>query len=310
MSGAGERGVNGRAAWDGAPFRVIEPADQRLPFVFNSPHSGRRYPADFLRRSRLGHVTVRRSEDAFVEELFSGVVRLGAPLLAADFPRAYLDVNREPYELDQRMFTGPLPGHANTRSIRVAGGLGTIPRVVAEGQEIYAERLSVAEGMARIETIYRPYHAALGRLMARTSVRFGYAVLVDCHSMPSNTAGGSGNRPDVVVGDRYGTACAPGLTRRMMDAFATRGYRVTRNKPYAGGFITEHYGRPARGLHAIQIEINRGLYMDEGRIEPSRRFDAVARDLTAIVEEVASAPDANLYPPGRADEVEVDQAAE
>ena len=288
-----------------APFRVVAPADQRLPFVFNSPHSGRRYPPDFLARSKLGHPAVRRSEDAFVEELFSGVIGLGAPILAADFPRAFLDVNREPYELDQRMFAGPLPGHANTRSIRVAGGLGTIPRVVAEGQEIYSERLSVAEGLERIETIYRPYHAALGRLMAQTAVRFGYAVLVDCHSMPSNTNGG--NRPDVVVGDRYGTACAPGLTRRVMDAFASRGYRVTRNKPYAGGFITQHYGRPSRGLHAIQIEINRGLYMDEGRIEPSRRFDAVARDVTAIVEEVSSAPDAKLFPAtGEA----VDQAAE
>ena len=277
------------------PFRTVEPAEQRLPFVFNSPHSGRLYTSDFLSRSKLDRRAVRRSEDAYVEELFAGVVRLGAPLLAADFPRAFLDVNREPYELDQRMFTAPLPGHANTRSIRVAGGLGTIPRVVAEGQEIYRERLSVDEAMARIEAIYRPYHRTLGKLMARTAVRFGYAVLVDCHSMPSTVSGG-GERPDIVVGDRYGTSCAPVLTRRLMDAFATRGYRVTRNKPYAGGFITEHYGRPARGLHAVQIEVNRALYMDETRLEPHSGFDRVRKDVSAIVEAVASAPDAGLYP--------------
>ena len=278
-------------------FETLAPVEQRLPFVFNSPHSGRTYTPAFMERTRLDVRSVRRSEDAFIADLFGGVVHLGCPLLAAHFPRAWLDVNREPYELDPRMFDAPLPPHANTRSLRVAGGLGTVPRVVAEGQYLYAGRLRVAEALERIEQVYRPYHDALRRLMAKTCVQFGYAVLVDCHSMPSNWHGGALGgkvRPDVVVGDRYGTSCAPELTRTFMDAFAARGYRVTRNKPYAGGFITEHYGRPLKGLHAVQIEINRALYMDERTMVPTAGFHALATDLRAVVNDVTSAPDGAL----------------
>ena len=294
-------------------FELREPADQRLPFVLNSPHSGRDYTPAFLAASRLDERTIRRSEDAHVDRLLAGAVALGVPVLAARFPRAFLDVNREPWELDQRMFAGPLPAHANTRSIRVAGGLGTIPRVVAEGAEIYRARLPVAEAARRIEAFYRPYHERLRRLIARTSVRFGYAVLVDCHSMPSQNvpiqnmsgqtppgplgAAGSGvARPDIVVGDRYGTSCAPALTRALVDAFAARGFRVTRNKPYAGGFITEHYGRPLKGLHAVQIEVNRALYMDEATLVPNAGFDRLRDDMTSVIESVAALPDAGLYP--------------
>ena len=269
-------------------FELREPAAQTIPYVFDSPHSGDCYPQDFLQRSRLDSTAIRRSEDAHIDALVGGVVALGAPLLAARFPRAWLDVNREPYELDPRMFDGPLPGHANTRSLRVAGGLGTIPRVVAEGHEIYASRLSVAEGLARIDGYYRPYHATLRRLIAQTAVRFGHAILIDCHSMPSSVSNGAANRPDIIVGDRYGTSCGPNLTRAAMQAFASRGYRIARNKPYAGGFMTEHYGRPLKGLHALQIEVNRGLYMNERTLQRTSGFHALRDDLTAIFAEMAA----------------------
>ncbi|WP_349358282.1 N-formylglutamate amidohydrolase [Stappia sp.] len=278
-------------------FEVLRPAEQRVPFVFNSPHSGRHYPETFLAASRLDRGAIRRSEDAFVDELFSHVVPTGSPLLRACFPRAYLDVNREPYELDPKMFEDRLPSYANSRSIRVAGGLGTIARVVGEAQEIYRGRLSVREALDRIETIYKPYHQTLRRLLAETHVSFGYAVLVDCHSMPSAVRSSDGGpRPDFILGDRYGTSCAGPLVDAAAEVLRGMGYRVSRNKPYAGGFITEHYGRPIKGLHALQLEINRGLYMDETRTERHAGFDALREDLRRFAETLVSLPDAELYP--------------
>lgn len=273
-------------------FEISAPAEQRLPFVFNSPHSGVCYPQSFLEASRLDRLAIRKSEDAFVDELFAGVVPIGAPLLRAHFPRAYLDVNREPYELDPKMFEGRLPAYANVRSLRVAGGLGTIARVVSETQEIYARRLTVEEGMARIEAIYKPYHSTLRRLLAQTHVAFGYAVLIDCHSMPSTVrCQTSGIRPDFILGDRYGTSCPIELTDMAADLLRAKGYTVSRNKPYAGGFITEHYGRPAKGLHALQVEINRGLYMNEETHERGADFARVAADLMDFVRELTAMPD-------------------
>lgn len=263
-----------------APFEIHRPLQQTEPFVFNSPHSGRIYPDSFLSMSRLDRVAIRRSEDHFVDELFASVVQLGAPMLAAQFPRAWLDVNREPYELDPRMFDGPLPPFANIGSMRVAGGLGTIPRLVAENMDIYRGRLSVEEGLSRIEQVYRPYHANLRRIIAQTHVQFGKAILIDCHSMPANVrvAGGS-RRPDIIIGDRYGASAAHDLSRAAVSFLSGLGYHVVRNKPYAGGFITEHYGRPGRGLHALQIEINRGLYVDEASLEKTAGFDLLKADL-------------------------------
>ena len=256
------------------------PREQSVPFVFNSPHSGSYYPADFLAATCLDPQAVRRSEDLLVDRLFAGVVALGAPLLAAVYPRAFLDVNREPYELDPRMFAGRLPSFANSRSLRVAGGLGTIPRVVGDSTNIYRGQLTVDEGLQRIERIYRPYHDTLRRLLAQTHIAFGRAVLIDCHSMPSNIRGGHSRlRPDFVLGDRFGTSCMAELTEGAAGVLKDLGYSVCRNKPYAGGFITEHYGRPARGLHALQLEVNRGLYMDEERLQPHGGFDALADDL-------------------------------
>jgi N-formylglutamate amidohydrolase len=270
-------------------FAVDEPAAHILPFVFNTGHSGAVYPPDFVAASRLDALTLRRSEDAYVDRLFASVVALGAPLLRANFPRAFLDVNREPFELDPRMFEGRLPSFANTRSMRVAGGLGTVPRVVADGQEIYARRLPVTEATARIEGLYKPYHRVLRGLVQRTARSHGHCVLIDCHSMPSSSLGRDPEmKADVVLGDRYGTACAPSLINGFETAFRARGFRVVRNKPYAGGFITEHYGEPNLGRHALQIEVSRGLYMNEGSLAMTAGFDDLAEALTSIVAEVAS----------------------
>src|SRR3984885_2972489 len=255
------------------PFEVLEPADWLGPLVFNSPHSGNIYPPAFLAAARLELTRLRRSEDSFVDELFAGVVPRGFPLMRAHFPRCYIDVNREPYELDPRMFDGRLPSFANTRSLRVAGGLGTVARVVGDAQEIYDQRIPVDDALRRIEGLYKPYHRTLRRLVTRVHRDFGAAILVDCHSMPS-IAGGRDDRPraDVVIGDRYGTSCVAVVADAVEAALHEAGYSVSRNKPYAGGFITEHYGNPPAGLHAIQLEINRALYMDERRFEPIPAF--------------------------------------
>ena len=269
------------------PFTVTEPARQGVAFVFNVPHAGDVYPDAFLAASRLEPALLRRSEDAFVDRLFAGVVALGAPLMSARFPRAYLDVNREPFELDPRMFEGRLPAYANTRSMRVAGGLGTIPRIVADGHEIYRGRIRIEEALRRIEDLYKPYHRTLRSLVSRTIDRFGQAILVDCHSMPSASLGRPDTgRADIVLGDRYGTSCPGFLTDMVEASFRGRGYAVVRNRPYAGGFITEHFGAPALDRHALQIEVNRGLYMDERAIRPNARFDRVAADMTAVFGQV------------------------
>jgi N-formylglutamate deformylase len=279
------------------PFEVVEPAALSGPVVCNSPHSGRAYPSGFLAQSRLDLPTLRRSEDTFVDELFADSVAYGVPLMRAHFPRAFLDVNREPYELDPRMFEGRLPAFANTRSLRVAGGLGTIARVVGDAREIYDRRLPVDEALSRIELYYKPYHRALRRLIVNAQKSFGLAVLIDCHSMPSN-ASGRDERPraDVVLGDRYGTSCVPDVTDVIEESLRDLGYAVLRNKPYAGGFITEHYGDPAAGLHAVQVEINRALYMDERLYRRSQRFEAVRTDLGRMVARLAEVTAQGIEP--------------
>jgi N-formylglutamate amidohydrolase len=274
------------------PFEIRSGAEQRVPFVFNSPHSGRYYPDRFLAMARLDRNAIRRSEDCYVDELFGGAVALGAPMLAANFPRAYLDVNREPGELDPRMFAEPVPSFCNIRSARVAGGLGTVPKLVGEGLDIYSGRLPLAEAVARIEAVYKPYHETLKRLLTRTHARFGYAVLIDCHSMPASIrVGDSGLRPDFIVGDRFGISATAALTETAIGLLIGMGYTVAHNKPYAGGFITEHYGRPARHLHALQIEVNRGLYMNERTFQKSAGFDALADDMARFSADLMAMPD-------------------
>lgn len=264
-------------------FELVRPEQQTTAFVFSSPHSGRQYPAEFLAASRLNSLSLRKSEDSFVDHLFEGMPAFGAPLLSALFPRAYLDLNREPYELDPELVDDPLPAHANTQSVRVAGGLGTVARVVADGEEIYADRLSLKTVMDRIERLYFPFHAALAALINETETRFGFAVLIDCHSMPSTAAvAGGGIRPDIVIGDRFGAACDAQLARKVRDAFLRAGYDVQMNRPYAGGYITEHHGKPSQGIHALQIEINRGLYLDERKFVPNKGFEGLKADLESI----------------------------
>ena len=282
---------------------VQAPGRQSLPLVFASPHSGRDYPTDFIERARLDPKSLRRSEDCFVDRLFAFAPEIGAPLLCALFPRAYVDPNREPYELDPSMFEGPLPDYANTRSPRVAAGLGTVARVVAGGAEIYERKLSFEEVRQRIERTYWPYHQALRQLLSETRERFGGCLLLDCHSMPSGgtvpqrrrgEAGGHAGGPvtgrgvSFVLGDCHGSACGRDLVAAAESYLRKAGYRTARNQPYAGGFITRHYGRPGEGVHALQIEINRALYMNEESLEPIEGFEALQADLKGLSQHLAA----------------------
>jgi N-formylglutamate amidohydrolase len=273
------------------PFAVTAPPQQTAAVVFASPHSGNRYPPGFVTASRLDALTLRRSEDAFIDELFAGAPGKGAPLLKAFFPRAYIDPNREPWELDPTMFADALPSYVNGASPRVSAGLGTIARVVANGAEIYRGKLSFADARVRIETLYWPYHETLQGLLNATHERFGRSLLIDCHSMPS--VGGPMDRDpgkrrvDFVLGDCFGASCAPAVMREAESHLRKQGFAVARNDPYAGGFTTRHYGQPSRGRHALQIEINRGLYMDELRIERSAGFAALKRALDHFVDALA-----------------------
>jgi N-formylglutamate amidohydrolase len=265
------------------PCLAVLPIEQSAPFVFSSPHSGRTYPSVLLAASRLDAHTLRKSEDCYVDDLLLDVPRLGAPLLAARFPRAYLDVNREPYELDPRLFLEAVPPFANAQSPRVAGGLGTIARIVAENEEIYREPMPIGVAFERIERLYKPFHATLAELLDRTQRQFGYAILVDCHSMPSaSLTQPRGSRPDFVLGDRFGASCHPRLSRLARETLVKLGYNVHQNRPYAGGYITEHYGRPHRGLHALQLEINRALYLDERTLAPTAGFAPLKATLATL----------------------------
>jgi N-formylglutamate amidohydrolase len=269
------------------PIGILAPARQTLPLVLASPHSGSDYPSDLLAASRLDPLALRRSEDSFVDEIFGAGPALGAPLLHARFPRAYIDANREMYELDPTMFEDELPSFVNRSSPRVQVGLGTIARIVASGEDIYARKLRFAEAERRIERLYKPYHRALKQLLDATRERFGFYVLIDCHSMPSaagpHERSNLRSRVDVVLGDCHGTACHPALVEAAHRVLADKGYTVVRNSPYAGGFTTGHYGRPRAGGHALQIEISRALYMDERTIDRKPFLRQLAVDMGDLV---------------------------
>jgi N-formylglutamate amidohydrolase len=275
------------AALAASPFELIRPADWSTPVIFASPHSGAHYPTGFRAAARLDPLSLRRSEDAFVDEIYASAPRLGAPLLKALFPRAFVDPNREQWELDPGMFDGPLPDYVNTESPRVKGGLGTVARVVTNGEDIYRAPLSFETVRQRIETFYVPYHAMLIKLVDEAIERFGACLLIDCHSMPS--IGGPMDRDpgfkrvDMVLGDCHGTSCAPAVTDLVQNALESQGYAVTRNSPYAGGYTTHHWGRPSQGIHALQIEINRALYMDELRIERGPGLAELSAKMEAVI---------------------------
>ena len=275
---------------DTPSWSIATPPEQTVPLVFASPHSGRRYPQDLLAASPLDPLALRRSEDAFVDELYAGAPGCGAPLLKSHFPRVFLDCNREPYELDPGMFAGPLPAYVNSRSPRVAAGLGTIARVIATGEDVYRRPLAVEAALARIRGHYFPYHEALKGLIEETRARFGVCLLIDCHSMPSvggpMDADPGSRRVDIVLGNCFDSACSPAITAFAETVLRDLGYAVRRNIPYAGGFTTRHYGRPGDGVHALQIEINRALYMDERRISRLSGFadtaERIGRLITAL----------------------------
>lgn len=260
---------------DRPAFETIRPRRQMAPLVFNSAHSGASYPERFLKMTRLDRMSIRQSEDTYVDEFYERAPHLGALMLRAHFPRAYLDVNREPYELDPTMFSAPLPDWLSTSSPRVAAGLGTIARIVAENKPIYREPLTFDDAQMRIEGIYRPYHTTLQKLLSETHARFGCAILIDCHSMPQLSATTRTPAPDIVLGDRFGASCDAALVDVVETELTNAGLTVTRNRPYAGGFITRSYGKPEHGFHALQIEISRHLYMNEATRAKIPQFAAV-----------------------------------
>ena len=281
-----------------APFVIERPQRQTISFVFASGHSGSVYPDDFIQASRLDPLTLRKSEDAFVHELFGAVTDNGAPLLRATFPRAWVDPNREAWELDPRMFEDRLPSFVNTKSARVFAGLGTVARVVANGEEIYNRKLTFDEVAKRIEWAYEPYHAALRGLIDETCKLFGHCIVIDCHSMPS-VGGPMDNDPgtqrvDMVLGNNHGATCQARLLHFVEAVLAEAGYTVRINNPYSGGFTTRHYGQPRRGIQTLQIEVNRALYMDEQNIERSAGFAQLQADVTRLVEALANFEPASM----------------
>jgi N-formylglutamate amidohydrolase len=273
-----------------SPVDRREPAGPLAPLVLASPHSGAYYPHDFISASPLEIATLRKSEDCYVDELFGDGPDLGAPLLRALYPRAYVDVNREPYELDPEMFEQPLPSFVNTTSARVASGLGTIARVVGNRREIYRSKLSFAEAERRIAGVHKPYHQTLRGLVARARQHFGFCILLDCHSMPSSglpmDPDGEGRQVDIVLGDRNGQSCQSSLSEAVNRQLVATGYNVVRNNPYAGGYTTQHYGNPGDGIHALQIEVNRALYMDENTLQRSPGFAQLRDNLRLLIRRI------------------------
>jgi len=282
--------------FDGPAFEVLRAAPAGSPpptaLVYASPHSGGLYPPDMIAAARLPVEALRASEDAFVDRIIAGAPRLGAAVVLARLARAYIDLNREPWELDPAMFDGELPDYAQGRTARVAAGLGAIPRVAGEGRPIYARKLTFAEARDRVELAHRPYHDALDRQLAAARAAHGAAILIDWHSMPAAAARGQrgrgGGSCDIVLGDRFGAACSPKLTSLVERELEAMGYRVARNAPYAGGYTTEHYGRPAKRTHALQIEINRSLYMDEDTREPTEGLARLTADAETLTRALAA----------------------
>lgn len=269
-------------------FQLSLPKARTTSVVFASPHSGRHYPRSFLRDAVLDASQIRSSEDAFVDLLFENAPDYGAPLLTAHAPRAFLDLNRGPDELDAALIEGVRRAAHNPR---IASGLGVIPRVVSNGRQIYRGKLPLAEAHRRIAQYWRPYHDQLQTLLDESVNAFDEAILIDCHSMPhealENVGPPGATRPHIVLGDRFGAAAASGIVEQVEAAFAAAGLRVARNMPFAGAFITQQYGRPARRQHAIQVEIDRSLYMNERTMEPHEGFVAFKALLQGVIREIA-----------------------
>lgn len=267
---------------------VFLPKDYNTPVVLSSPHSGTNYSEEFLSSSRLDLLDLRRSEDCYVSDLFELAPMFGVPLISAIFPRSYIDPNREPYELDPDMFEGALPAFVKTNSDRVRAGFGTIAKLVANGAEIYREKINFEEAQHRIKFFYKPYHDELSQLILNARERYGFVVLLDCHSMPScgglNDRDQGRRRADIVLGDCYGKSCSGKLVDYAEHTLSGLGLSVSRNDPYAGAYTTKHYGKPAKNIHALQVEINRSLYMDELLLERSTGYSSLVKKLGRFVE--------------------------
>ncbi len=271
------------------PYHLDLPDVTTSCVVFASPHSGRDYPWSFLRTTVLDEHTIRSSEDAFVDRLFDCAPQFGAPLLRANAPRAFIDLNRAADEFDPALIEGIGRGGHNPR---VASGLGVVPRVVSNGRAIYRGKLPLAEANRRILRYWHPYHDRLRALMETARDSFGEAVLIDCHSMPHEAidavARNCARRPEIVIGDRFGASAAPEIVARIESAFVAAGLRVVRNTPFAGAYVAQAYGRPSRRQHAVQIEIDRSLYMNEAEIRPNADYHAFRRLLRGVVAEIAA----------------------
>lgn len=266
------------------PFHLAEPAELNSAVLFASPHSGRHYPWDFLDRSILDERAIRSSEDAFVDQLFASVPRHGAAFLTANAPRAYVDLNRGADELDPALIKGLRHSHSNAR---VTSGLGVIPRVVSGGRAIYRGKITLGEAQRRLNSYWHPYHRALQALLDQRRARFGQAILIDCHSMPHEAVAGLASRncsaPQVVLGDRFGASADSRIVEQVEAAFTRAGFITSRNTPFAGAYMAHHYGRPSRGQHVVQVEIDRALYMNEASIRPSANFHAVRDRLSDVI---------------------------
>ncbi len=278
---------------------VQVPDVQTAAVVFASPHSGRDYPEPFVRQSQLDPLVLRRSEDAFIDEIFMCAPKFGAPFVCAHFPRAYVDVNRRPWELDPYMFKDDLPAYIITQSPRITAGLGTIPKIVANNHHIYDHKLNFEDARRRIKTHYHPYHHALQTLISNTVQKFSGCLLIDCHSMPSSGIRSGDPLSDIVIGDLQGTSCSRDVVDLALSTFRNFGYSAALNKPYAGGYTTQHYGQPGGGIHTLQIEINRALYMDEKRITKNPYYPKLASDIRGLIESLTAIDPALLAPSHR-----------
>lgn len=270
------------------PYQLQMPENWSTGVIFASPHSGSRYPEDLMQDTILSSLDIRSSEDVYVDRLFSAAPRFGAPFLVANYPRAYLDLNRAADELDPAVVHGAPVQKGNPR---IASGLGVIPRVVANGRSIYRGKLPLEEALRRIETIWHPYHSAISGLLADCQSRFGSAVLIDCHSMPRDAVEAVSRgrrRPDIVLGDRFGASAGSEITELLEAAFSSAGLKVSRNAPFAGAYVTQRYGRPSLGQHVVQVEIDRSLYMDEKTLRPKESFHALRSTITHVIAEVTT----------------------
>ena len=279
-----------------ATLRVFAPEEQTTPTIFSSPHSGRHYIKPFTDLSPLSKTSLRQSEDAFVDEIFSNAPLFGASLLVALFPRAFVDPNRKAWELDPKMFSDVLPPNVITRSPYIRAGLGTIPRVVADGKQIYREKLRFSDAKTRIIDFYIPYHKTLKELITKTFNRFNCCLLIDCHSMPSNSGRGEIATPDIILGDNNGQSCSSEIVELVEKACLNEGFTVARNNPYSGGFTTQNYGRPETGIHTLQIEVNRAIYMNEETIKRLPSINSLKSKISNIIETVTQIQSSIMRP--------------